>query len=264
MRVRVRFAKTGKLRFISAIDLGRVWERALRKADLPIAYSEGFSPHPKVSFGDALPLGYASLAEFAELTFGGDMDLHVICQRVNRAFPTGLEVLDARVSGDGDRRLGKLLQASLWTLDYASGDGLAAAVAALPDPGPLLVQRERKGETITTDLRPPLAGIAAHGAQIRVILRHPGFIPDHPEGGAAPRADDIHTILGLAHPPTLITRLAQGRVSPTIPGVDDALRDTTEPLVPGAEAGGAPSGAMPPDPAAAMPLPGPHIQEDAR
>jgi radical SAM-linked protein len=47
LRIRARYGKTGKLRFVSAIDLGRLWERALRKADLPIAYSEGFSPHPR-------------------------------------------------------------------------------------------------------------------------------------------------------------------------------------------------------------------------
>ncbi|CAN5353816.1 TIGR03936 family radical SAM-associated protein [soil metagenome] len=264
MRTRVRFGKTGKLRFISAIDLGRVWERALRKANLPIAYSEGFSPHPKVSFGDALPLGYASVAEFAELTFGGPLDLDVMRTRLNAAFPAGLEVLDAVECGEGERRLGKLLQASLWTLDYPTADGLADAIAALPADGPLLVERERKGEMITADLRPPLAGIAAHGNQIRAVIRHPGFIPDIPEGGSAPRADDIHTALGLTHRPTLITRLAQGRVSPTTAGVDDALRDTTEPLVPGAGLERAPSGAMPPDRAAPPPPPATPPQEHAR
>jgi hypothetical protein len=101
---------------------------------------------------------------------------------------------------------------------------------------------------ITTDLRPPLAGIIAHGRQIRAVFRHPGFIPDTPEGGTAPRADDIHTLLGLPHPPTLITRLAQGCVSPTIPGVDDALRETTEPLVPGAAPADLAATSQPPEP----------------
>jgi radical SAM-linked protein len=234
VRVRVRFAKTGKLRFISAIDLGRVWERALRKADLPIAYSEGFSPHPKLSFGDALPLGFASVAEFAELTFGGPIDIVRMIGRVNQSFPDGMAVLDAVEVGEGDRRLGKLLQASLWGLDYRTPAGLAVAVAALPDDAPLLVQRERKGEPVTTDLRRPLAGIAVHGQQIRAVLRHPGFTPGEEDGDVPPRADDLHSLLGLLEPPTLITRLAQGQVSTTIPGVDDALRDTTEPLVPGA------------------------------
>ena len=77
MRVRARYAKEGRLRFISAIDLGRVWERALRKADLPIGYSEGFTPHPKVSFPDALALGYASTGEYVELTFEVPVDVGV-------------------------------------------------------------------------------------------------------------------------------------------------------------------------------------------
>ena len=183
VRVRVRFAKTGKLRFISAIDLGRVWERALRKADLPIAYSEGFSPHPKVSFGDALPLGYASTAEFAELTFGGTLDLDVMTSRLNGAFPTGLEVLDAMEFVEGGKRLGKLLQASLWTLDYPDAEGVAEAVAALPADGPLPVERERKGEMVTADLRPPLVGIAAAGTADPRDRAPPRFHPRRPRWG---------------------------------------------------------------------------------
>jgi radical SAM-linked protein len=89
MRVRARYAKTGKLRFISAIDLGRVWERALRKADLPIAYSEGFSPHPKVSFAEALPLGYASVGEYAELTFATALPVDPAMAPRNAAVPEG-------------------------------------------------------------------------------------------------------------------------------------------------------------------------------
>lgn len=254
MRVRVRFAKTGKLRYISAIDLGRVWERALRKADLPIRYSEGFSPHPKVSFGDALPLGFASTAEFAELSFGGPVDLADMTTRVNAAFPDGIDVLDAVEVMDGAPRLGKQLQASLWGLDYDDPDAVAAAVAAIPPEGPLEVQRERKGKLVTADLRPPLVGIIAAGGQARAIVRHPGFIPDADPGqsGPAVRADDIHTVLGLDTTPRLITRLAQGRVSDDSAGIDDALRGTSTPLDPAAarpdEGPAAPPGpAQPPE-----------------
>ena len=73
-RLRVRYTKLGRVRFLSARDLTSVWERALRRAELPIAYSEGFSPHPKVSFPDALPVGYASTGEYAELTFAAEID----------------------------------------------------------------------------------------------------------------------------------------------------------------------------------------------
>jgi radical SAM-linked protein len=236
VRVRVRFAKTGKLRFISAIDLGRVWERALRKADLPIAYSEGFSPHPKIGFGDALPLGYASLAEFAELTFGGPVDPAAVAARLTAAFPEGLAVLDAVAAEDGAVRLGKLLQASLWALDYPAdlAEAVGRAVAGLPADGPLEVQRDRKGELVTADLRPALAGLHAHGPQVRAVIRHPGAVEGTPDGTAAVRAEDLHTALGLPGAPRLITLLAQGLPTTDPVGVADALRATTEPLRPGA------------------------------
>ncbi|MEE8602836.1 TIGR03936 family radical SAM-associated protein [Euzebya tangerina] len=231
MRVRVRFSKTGKLRFISAIDLGRVWERALRKANLPVAYSEGFSPHPKVSFGDALPLGFASTAEFAEVTFAIPVDLVDMSTRLTAAFPEGMAVLDAVEVVDGDRRLGKLLQASLWTFTYGAPDGLAEAVAALPPDGPLTTRRERKGEMVTVDVRPALVGVIAAGPTIRAVLHHPGFIPDDDRvEGPAVRADDVPAVLGLPDPPHITTRTAQGRVSEQPRGIADALRETTTPL----------------------------------
>ena len=66
MRVRLRFTKLGKLRFLGHRDLARCWERAIRKAELPIAYSEGFSPRPRMHFGLALPTGCESEAEYGD------------------------------------------------------------------------------------------------------------------------------------------------------------------------------------------------------
>ena len=72
MRLRVRFSKTGKIRFIGHRDVARVTERAVRRVGLPVAYSEGFSPRMKLSFGLALPTGYESEAEFVELPLAAD------------------------------------------------------------------------------------------------------------------------------------------------------------------------------------------------
>ena len=63
-RVRIRFAKLGKIRWTSHRDVARMWERAFRRVQLPVAYSAGFSPRPRVSFGLALPTGYESVAEY--------------------------------------------------------------------------------------------------------------------------------------------------------------------------------------------------------
>lgn len=235
MRVRLRYAKTGKLRFISAIDLGRVWERALRKADLPIAYSEGFSPHPKVSFADALPLGYASEAEFAEVTFAAEVPLEAAMAALNAAFPDGIRVLAARQAEDGAPKMAKRLQASLWDLRYPSGvepDQLSAAVAAALVSPALAVERERKGESTTVDLRPALHGLIAAGAGVRAILHHV-----EPQV----RPTELHLALadmagaGALPDPDPVTRLAQG--IPVDGGLDEALEGGFVPLDPRDDAG---------------------------
>ena len=227
MRVRARYAKDGRLRFISAIDLGRVWERALRKADLPIGYSEGFTPHPKVSFPDALALGYASTGEYVELVFAVPVEIDRAVAAFNAATPEGLRILDATEVVDGAPRIARWLRASLWDLRYPSGDdgGLDNGVRALAHAEHLPVDRERKGTTTRLDLRPALHMIAAHDNAVRVIL-HPPEPPFRPT--------EVHQSLcatgGLAglDAPRLVTRIAQG--SPEGDGLREALSGRLLPL----------------------------------
>lgn len=209
MRVRARYTKEGRLRFISAIDLGRVWERALRKADLPIGYSEGFTPHPKVSFPDALALGYASTGEYVELTFAVRVDVRGAVVAFNAAAPDGLRILDATEVVEGAPRIARWLRASLWELRYPSRGtgGLDNGVRALAHAEHLPVDRERKGTTTRLDLRPALHQIASNENAVRVILHHtePPFRPT-----------EVHQSLcatgGLEalDEPRLVVRVAQG------------------------------------------------------
>ena len=77
MRARIQFSKTGKIRWTSHRDVARMWERAFRRIELPLAYSEGFSPRPKVSFGLALSTGHESLAEYLDVELRGEPDVAV-------------------------------------------------------------------------------------------------------------------------------------------------------------------------------------------
>ncbi len=209
MRVRARYAKDGRLRFISAIDLGRVWERALRKADLPISYSEGFTPHPKVSFPDALPLGYASSGEYVELTFAAPVDLDSAVTAFNVTAPAGLRILDATEVGEGAPRLARWLRASLWELRYPSTGtgGLGTGVRALAHAEHLPVDRERKGTVTRLDLKLALHQIASEENAVRVILHHtePPFRPTEVH-------QSLCTTGGLEalDEPRLVVRVAQG------------------------------------------------------
>ena len=228
MRARVRYAKGGKLRFVSAIDLGRLWERALRKADVPIAYSEGFSPHPKVSFPDALPLGYASTGEYAELTFAAPIRLEPAMDALNAAFPDGLAVVDAVEVAEGAPRLAKWLRASTWDLRYPddAAPALAAATSDVLAASEVLVARARKDEVTELDLRPAIhqlsTGTDADGhPTVRATVHHvePPMRPTEVHQ-ALDGAARTHTGAPLPEP-TLTTRVAQGE--PTQEGLVEAL-----------------------------------------
>ena len=213
--------------------MSRVWERALRRADLPIAYSEGFSPHPKVSFTDALSLGYESHGEYAELTFGGPVDLDAAVAALNAAFPDGMAVTAAVAVEEGAPRFAKLLAASCWDVEYGPGIDLAAAAAAVADTAVLTVARERKGETVDVDIRPAISQISARASRVRVTVHHPDHLDE--ASAVAIRPGEVDLALrgfqpDLGHP-VLVTRLAQGRPGPE--GLEEALTgELYEPLTP--------------------------------
>jgi len=90
----VRYAKRGKMRFASHRDVARAFERGVRRAGLPIAYSAGFSPHPKISYAGGAPTGVASEAEYLSLALTARQAEAQVCQRLNAALPDGIDVID--------------------------------------------------------------------------------------------------------------------------------------------------------------------------
>src|SRR3984957_20462280 len=94
-RLRIRFTKLGKIRWTSHRDVARMWERAFRRVELPLAYTSGFSPRPKVSFGLALPTGHGSVGEYLDLELAGDgdLDLDALPGRLSAALPHGVDAL---------------------------------------------------------------------------------------------------------------------------------------------------------------------------
>jgi len=90
----VRYAKRGKMRFASHRDVARAFERGVRRAGLPIAYSAGFTPHPKISYAGGAPTGVASEAEYLSLALTDRQDETQVCQRLDAALPDGIDVID--------------------------------------------------------------------------------------------------------------------------------------------------------------------------
>ena len=114
-RVRLRYAKRGRLRFTSHRDFARAFERALRRASVPMAYSGGFTPHPKISYIGAAPTGVSSEAEYLEIGLAREMDLEALRSAIDSALPAGLDIV-AAVPADGGS-LADRMQASAWQIE---------------------------------------------------------------------------------------------------------------------------------------------------
>ena len=117
----MRYAKRGRLRFSSTRDFQRALERALRRAGVPMAFSAGFHPHPKISYANAAPTGTASEAEYFEISVTERVDPESVRDGPRRGAAAGLDVLEVVEAAAGS--LADRLEASDWVMEFA---GLSA------------------------------------------------------------------------------------------------------------------------------------------
>lgn len=171
MRVRFRFSKQGKVCWTSHRDTARLWERAVRRAGLPVGYTSGFSPRPQVSFGLALPTGCESLAEYLELGFEVGVDeamppVEELPALLTPLLPQGFAVMAAGEPPPGVGSLQQEVTSCVWDLDVLgiTATALAATVEEALEAPSILVRRERKGRDEQDDLRPSLLSLAVLGS----------------------------------------------------------------------------------------------------
>ncbi|AVH58773.1 MULTISPECIES: TIGR03936 family radical SAM-associated protein [Streptomyces] len=244
-RIRLRYTKRGRLRFTSHRDFQRAFERALRRAVVPMAYSAGFTPHPKVSYANAAPTGTGSEAEYLEIALTEARDPEKLRELLDESLPAGLDIIDAveaRTSGLADR-----LTASVWELRLDGVDPAEAerAVEAFKAADTVEVQRKTKNGMRTFDARAAVASLETHNAAassksdgpqadrptdqpcaiLRLVVRHvtPAVRPDDVLSG-------LRAVADLAPPvAAAVTRLAQGLF-------DEETGTVTDPLAPDREA----------------------------
>jgi radical SAM-linked protein len=240
-KLRIRYAKRGRLRFTSHRDIQRAFERALRRAQVPMAYSAGFTPHPKVSWAGAAPTGVASEAEYVEIGVTRPLVPAELAAALDGSLPADLDILE--VVEAATPNLMERLEASVWEirLPGVAPEAAAEAVATFRAAGEVLVERMTKNGVRTFDARAAVTAIEAVAAAqpaepapaasgdasvtagqsgvgegggredrpcaiLRLVVRH--LTP-------AVRPDDVLTglgrVAGLVPPvPPQVTRLAQG------------------------------------------------------
>jgi radical SAM-linked protein len=171
MKVRIRFSKLGKIRFTSHRDVARMWERALRRATLPVAYTEGFSPHPKLSFGLALSTSHESLGEYLDVDMAEPVDVEQLAARLDPCLPIGLDVQAAAEIEPGTPSLQQVVSSCSWRIEVIglSAAELAHRVDHCLRADSLVVTRERKGHQVTDDLRPAILALDIEGDRTEVV-----------------------------------------------------------------------------------------------
>jgi radical SAM-linked protein len=233
-RLRIRYAKRGRLRFTSHRDFSRAFERALFRARVPMAYSSGFNPHPRISYAGASPTGAASEAEYLEIGLSEAADPEVVRRELDESLPDGLDLLEVVESGGGS--LADRLAASAWQITVTGVDVETLGRAAqdlLATPEVPVERMTKKGlrrfdaraAIVSLEARPatpPTGESTADGepcAILEVVLRH---------GTPSVRPDDVlaalREITGITtSPAALAQRLAQGPLDPRTGTVGDPL-----------------------------------------
>jgi radical SAM-linked protein len=121
LRVRIAYTKVEESKYIAHLDLARVFERSLRRAGIRTAYSEGFNPHPKISFGSALAVGVEGEREYVDIELEQELDLKEILGRLQEQLPKGIRLIEGRVLSQGTKALMAVLNAASYRIRVPMG-----------------------------------------------------------------------------------------------------------------------------------------------
>lgn len=165
MILRLRFSKLGRIRWTSQRDVARIWERTLRRGRVPVSYTNGFSPRPKLSFGLALPTACESVAEYLDVTLDSFKDAEDVSDVLQPLLPGGIEITGCSALGAGLGSLQEEVTSCTWEIGVPglSPAELSETVSRVMVRSSLVMERERKGRTTTDDVRPSIVSMEVVG-----------------------------------------------------------------------------------------------------
>lgn len=198
MRIRITFVKQGPLRYTGHLDLHKLWERAARRADLPLAYSQGFHPQPKMNMAAALPLGFSSRCEVLDMKLEQDVPLDDLPTRLNRTLPSGLQVLEVEQVEERAPALQTQVRSAEYEVNLTGAMDemeLKRRIDSLNESK--TIPRERRGKIY--DLRPLIE-------ELHVSPDGKIFMRLAAREGATGRPEEVLDMLGIAFEGTRIER----------------------------------------------------------
>ncbi len=192
-RYRIKFAKTQAMRFTSHLDLHRAWERTFRRAELPLSYSQGFNPRPKITLASALPLGFTSRCEMIDVWFDQSLVEQEILNHLQQSAPPGIQIMEIELIDPRQAALQQSLVSAVYQAvidEDISTENVAKRVEELLSQEAIL--RRRRGKDY--DLRPLIESLTLSSnddgqplLEMRLAARE----------GATGRPDEVLEALGL-------------------------------------------------------------------
>jgi radical SAM-linked protein len=203
-RLRITFGRHGGARYLSHLEMMRMWERALRRADWKLAYSQGFNPHPKLLFAAALPVGVAAESELLDVHLEEPRALESAVTELSQRMPPGLNVVGvAEVPVDAPP-----IQHTVQSAEYVAlcpggyRDALIVEIGRVLAAQSLPRGRQKEGKVVDYDLRPMIRSLGLEDDSSRALLRMILRTDAHGAG----RADEVLRELGVDPADCSITR----------------------------------------------------------
>lgn len=156
-RLQITFGKSGALKYTSNLDIAKVWERVLRRAELPILYSKGFNTRPRIQLATALPLGFSSECEILDVSLREPVELDGLAERLLAVSPAGLSISQINDVPLQSPPLQTLVRSSKYRLRFEDGIDLAllqSRVEAILNADKLIRTDQNRGKKSVSDLRP--------------------------------------------------------------------------------------------------------------
>jgi radical SAM-linked protein len=193
---RLRFSKEANFKFVSHLEMIKSIERALRRAQIPLAYSEGFHPHPRLSFGPALAVGISSIDEYFDLVLREEREPEALVTKLNRVLPTGLEITAARRCKAAVKPLNAIINRAAYLVELAATpetvNSVTARIGEITAAAEIIVTRTNKNISKTVNIRPWLHSIKIENSSInRLHIQISGEIGS----GGNLRPEEILTLI---------------------------------------------------------------------
>ena len=157
-KIRARFSRGEEVKYISHLDTMRTFERTVRRAGIPIAYSHGFNPRPQMSFGLPLSVGVTSNYEYIDMEMEGDLSAQDLIEKLNNNLPRGFSVQNAEYINTTGSLMASIgvasYEVSISNSEIASFDQIKGCVDSIMGKEALLVEKESKGKIKNVDIRP--------------------------------------------------------------------------------------------------------------